>query len=254
MGSQSRLFVRQFVQAKKKESTITAHNWSFVRGIHLSQVHTLHTEPVMSWWRHQMDTFSVSPALCAENSPVTGEFPAQRPVTRSFDVFFDLCLNKRLSKNSWGWWFETPSRPLWRQCNGEWHFYVATAYFAGQSRGNYRSVVYLSNHEINRSFCVSVFQLLHDLFDLCRVESFRGHLKLIRFSVFSPHQNGTGNWNPSSRKKTYHLPGMVSSIVPDDLATPWYWLRYPWLFRVIVVGESFISYKRIIYMMLIHDY
>ena len=43
--------------------------------------------------------------------------PAQRPVTRSFDVFFDLRLNKRLSKQSWGWWFETLSRPLWRHCN-----------------------------------------------------------------------------------------------------------------------------------------
>ena len=43
----------------------------------------------------------------------TGEFPAQRPVTRSFDVFFDLRLNKRLSKQSRGWWFETPSRSLW---------------------------------------------------------------------------------------------------------------------------------------------
>ena len=56
-------------------------------------------------------------ALCAGNSPVPGEFPALRPVTRSFDVYFDLRLNKRLSKQWWGWWFETPSRPLWRQCN-----------------------------------------------------------------------------------------------------------------------------------------
>ena len=45
---------------------------------------------------------------------VPGEFPAQRPVTRSFDVFFDLRLNKRLRKQSWGWWFETLSHPLWR--------------------------------------------------------------------------------------------------------------------------------------------
>ena len=45
------------------------------------------------------------------------KFPAQRPVTRSFDVFFDLRLNKRLSKQSWGWWFETLSHPLWRHCN-----------------------------------------------------------------------------------------------------------------------------------------
>ena len=46
-----------------------------------------------------METFSALLAICAENSPVPGDFPAQRPVTRSFDVFFDLRLNKRLSNN-----------------------------------------------------------------------------------------------------------------------------------------------------------
>ena len=56
-------------------------------------------------------------AICAGNSPVPGECPAQRPVTRSFDVFFDLRLNKRFSKKSWGWWFETPSCPLCRHRN-----------------------------------------------------------------------------------------------------------------------------------------
>ena len=70
-----------------------------------------------SWWRHQMETFSTLLAICAGNSPVTGKFPAQRPVTWSFDVFFDQRLYKRLSKQSWAWWFETPSRPLWRHCN-----------------------------------------------------------------------------------------------------------------------------------------
>ena len=59
-----------------------SRNWPFVRGIHRS-----------------------------------GKFPTQRPVTRSFDVFFDLRLNKRLSKQQWGWGFETPSWSLWRQCN-----------------------------------------------------------------------------------------------------------------------------------------
>ena len=62
-----------------------------------------------------METFSAILAICAGNSLVTGEFPAQRPVTWSFDVFFDLRLNKRLSKQLWGWWFEIP---LWRHCNG----------------------------------------------------------------------------------------------------------------------------------------
>ena len=72
-----------------------------------------------SWWRHQMETFSALLAICAGNSPVSGEFPAQRPVTPSFDIFFDLRLNKRLSKQWWGWWFETLSCPLWRQCTVE---------------------------------------------------------------------------------------------------------------------------------------
>ena len=47
-----------------------------------------------------METFSMSLAICDGNSPVTGEFPSQRPVTRSFDVFSDLLLKKRLSKLS----------------------------------------------------------------------------------------------------------------------------------------------------------
>ena len=60
------------------------------------------TTTMCTWSRHQMETFSASLAICAGNSPVTGEFSAQRPVTRSFDVFFDLRLNKRLSKQQWG--------------------------------------------------------------------------------------------------------------------------------------------------------
>ena len=56
--------------------------------------------PLSAWWRHQMETFSALLAIFAGNSPVSGEFPAQRPVTRSFDIFFDLHLNKRLSKQA----------------------------------------------------------------------------------------------------------------------------------------------------------
>ena len=65
-----------------------------------------------AWWRHQMET--------------------QRPVTRSFDVFFDMRLNKRLSKQSCGWWFETQSRPLWRHSNGIlWNPGIFTSSFGG---------------------------------------------------------------------------------------------------------------------------
>ena len=65
-----------------------------------------------TWWRHQIEKKSALLVLCAENSPVTGEFPTQRPLTRSFDVFFDLRLNKRLSKHSRDRWYETPSHPF----------------------------------------------------------------------------------------------------------------------------------------------
>ena len=76
------------------------------------------------WWRHQVETFSALLALC-EGSPlvsgrnplVTGGFPSQRPVMQSFDGFFDLCMNKQLSKQSRRRWFEMPSRALWCHCN-----------------------------------------------------------------------------------------------------------------------------------------
>ena len=62
--------------------------------------------PNMGWWCHQMETFS---ALL-----ITIEFPTQRPVTQSFDVFFDLRLNQQLSKQWKRWWFEMPLHSLWR--------------------------------------------------------------------------------------------------------------------------------------------
>ena len=60
--------------------------------------------------------FRLTDPLCGE---FTGpdEFPTQRPVTRSFGVFFDLRLNKRLSKQPRCWWFETLLWSLWRHCN-----------------------------------------------------------------------------------------------------------------------------------------
>ena len=52
------------------------------------------------------DIFRVTGPLCGEFTG-PGEFPTQRPVTPSFDAYFDLGLNKPLSKQPWGWWFET---------------------------------------------------------------------------------------------------------------------------------------------------
>ena len=91
------LILKVWVQNKREDSvkTISADSQALF-------VIRSPTTMVFPWWRHEMDTFSALLALCAGNSPVTGEFPSQRPVTRSFDVFFDLRLNKRLSKQPWG--------------------------------------------------------------------------------------------------------------------------------------------------------
>ena len=93
-------------------------SWTHFSGCTVTNTWTYHKNEAR--WRHQMEILSTLLVLCAGNSPVTGEFPAQRPVTRSFDVFFDLRLNKRMSKQSWGWWFETPSYSLWRHRNGHY--------------------------------------------------------------------------------------------------------------------------------------
>ena len=91
--------------------------WSETRTIRFADAYIGHSSSICSWWRHQMETFSALLVICAGNSPVLGEFPAQKPMTRSSDVFFDLRQNKRLSKQSWGWWFQTLSHPLWHHRN-----------------------------------------------------------------------------------------------------------------------------------------
>ena len=95
-----------------------------------------------------METFSALLALCAGNSPDTGQFTVQRPVTRSFDVFFDLRLNEPLSKQWWGWWFETLSRPLWRYGNAE-------------NKGAYTLVRFLAPFVIITADCHVLFILTH---------------------------------------------------------------------------------------------
>ena len=71
---------------------------------------------LMIWWHHQMETFSMLLAFAEGNPPFSDGFPSQRPVTQSFDVFFDVRLNKRLNKQSRCWWFETPWHVSCRHC------------------------------------------------------------------------------------------------------------------------------------------
>ena len=69
--------------------------------------------------------FRVTGPLCGEFTGLWWIPLTRAIVTRSFDVFFDLRLNKQLSKQWWGWWFATPSPALWRHCN-DWHWTWST--------------------------------------------------------------------------------------------------------------------------------
>ena len=77
-----------------------------------------------SWWVQLLPMMTSSNgSIFRVTGPLFGEFtghwwiPLTKAETRSLDVFFDLCQSKRLSKQSWGWWFETPSFSLWRHYN-----------------------------------------------------------------------------------------------------------------------------------------
>ena len=100
------------IQFKQTFDRLYCHaSWgSFRSGKRLQNQSLLFVIFSITWWCHQMEIFSVLLAFCAGNSTVTGEFPTQKPVTRSFDVFFDLRLDKQLSKQWKHGWFEMPSR------------------------------------------------------------------------------------------------------------------------------------------------
>ena len=149
-----------------------------------------------TWWRHQMETFSALLALCAGNSPVPAEFPAQRPVTRSFDDFFDLRLNKRLCKQSWGWWFETPSRPLWRHRNEVDHCkYLYVVKVKIIRIGVWEKKHYISNVFIHLQIMLSTWCLFHShLSELIGA----WYLRNIAFPCSGnthPYQNGRILWH-----------------------------------------------------------
>ena len=109
----------RFLKNGHRNLNVCHNNWCAIKIAHQwAEVESANTPYFNAWWRHQMETFFTFLSLCEGNCHVTCEFPSQRPVTRNFDVFFDLRLNKRLAKQSRRWWFEMPSRSLWRHCNG----------------------------------------------------------------------------------------------------------------------------------------
>ena len=142
----------------------------------------------ISWWRHQMETFSALLAICAG----TGEFPTQRPMTRSFDIFFDLRLNNRLSKQSWGWWFETPWRSLWRHC------YVSLSQWGGNNA--WPMLFFLMWHRTSHERTVTYHTGLHEFRDcITKAHMFFFNMKLLT-SMENPHQT---RLTPKSRKDSF---------------------------------------------------
>ena len=102
-------------------ATSKSTNCNFIQYVP-SNMHSSMTCFLLLWLNHHMMTSS-NENIFRVTGPLCGEFtshrliPDKRPVTRRFDAFFDLRLNKRLIKQSRGWWFETPSHPLWRHSN-----------------------------------------------------------------------------------------------------------------------------------------
>ena len=135
-----------------------------------------------------METFSALLAICAGNSPVPGEFPTQRPVTRSFDVYFDLRLNKRLCKQSCGWWFETLLCPLWRHSNGEVIYLFTSTVEVWEGISN--SITYFIMDVITVTV---LLKQAHD--DVIKWKHFQRYWPFVRrnhrWPVISPHK---GQW------------------------------------------------------------
>ena len=150
--------------------------------------------------------FRVTSHLCGE---FTGSrwIPHKKPVTRSFNVFFDLRLNKRLSKQWWGWWFDMPWGPLWRHCNKSFvcrviSFVQATIILTLQVEKKNSSNT--SWKSIKPSAC-SIFH--------------RKYKNISTIYIIPPHWHDTGSWNLSSCKKITYLFFMVNIIIAGVLAT-----------------------------------
>ena len=149
-----------------------------------------------------METFSALLAICAGNSPVPCEFPAQRPMTRTFDVFFYLRLNKRFSKQSWGWWFETLSRPLWRHCNAflclPYAIFVNTIHKNDILRSN-------SNCIMEHIICKYTYLLILIWYDFWGAALLERHLEITAQYKLIPIQSRCSNISRDIRRAFWNV-------------------------------------------------
>ena len=146
--------------------------------------------------------FRVTGLLCGEFTG-PGEFPTQRPVTRSFGVFFDLPLNKRLSKQPWGWWFETPSWSSWRQCNvnlstqksmssTHWAPLTSAPVIVRRAGLLWSQQDFEWRWSVPLFKCLTVLEFSFILFDLCLLITFfnfiMNYVPIVTFWIFTYHK------------------------------------------------------------------
>ena len=162
-----------------------------------------------------METVSALLAICAGNSPLRCEFPTQRQVTRSFDVFIDLRLNKPLSKQSWGWWFETLSRPLWRQCN----------VVLGPSVTLCQCNLYFARWL--EKFCLGPFRCARNMPDCLTCQAYFAKQRLVSLRQILP-RNGLYAWYLSDRGKrkiySWTLNQGLISRTNSQICQRWLWI------------------------------
>ena len=165
-----------------------------------------------------METFSALLAVCVGNLPVTCEFPSQRPVKRSFDIYYDLHLNERLSKQLWGWWFETLCS-LWRHCNlpsDFWEMFILR--YCGIQHRSWLSTNWniIGHSFLSHKNTANYFGLY--TFNHCSAEVVSINMKnIFAFAMISVHSDGTISWNPASWNARTHLFHMFNTMAPDVL-------------------------------------
>ena len=163
-------------------------------------------------------------AICVGNSPVPGEFPTQRPVMQSCDVFFDLRLNKRLSKQSWGWWFETLLCPLWHQCNDLYKCCIVQRGHHASSLSSARAMIVLIDHKkhIMEAICSKTYRGSSTVAsNVCWISNYilticKQYAKNIAMKKFYKGQEEHQLWFSQMRCKPFDLL-KFNSLRPSDV-------------------------------------
>ena len=174
---------------------------------------------IEGWWRHQMETFS-----------------ALRPVTRSFNVFFHLRPNKRLSKPSWGWWFETPSRSLWLHCNCPvdiWHYLWQIVFVC----------LYITPYQHHHCHCANLFDASEICFVEC-VSKIKHILSVIHYTIYGAvclqfTHFPCDDWGNIYTLSHYHQ--QIGSMNCKSLFRSWPWnngIRCMSLYIVILIWHT----------------